>query len=176
MLRKESGEVTLRMKNRFSTPIRVFLLICLCAALGFGQFPFGNLSTPAKPAAPAAAAVQSFTPIQVDEALTKYSACYVGTNRENLRDLNFARAVAGALAKEGFKIGGIYCNERKGGATQAGFVPEAELVKAGYPANQPSLLVIRDTDGDMHSVAELAKWMSSGGWNWGLRWCLQRVW
>ena len=159
------------MKHKTAT---LFVIAALLLTSGAGAQLFAP-SNPGKPVVALAPVVTQLT-LTRTQALEKYGSCLVA-NPERMVSLQVARQVKTRLAAEGFDVSaGIFCNETKGGGRLAGLIPEADLVRDGFPADVPALLIIQDTDGDGHSVEQLQRWVNSGLWNWGLRWCLQRVW
>ncbi len=105
----------------------------------------------------------------------KYAAMWAELDPDDLRTLIQAREVKRRLEADGFVCSAIHGNTRRIG-TDAAFIPDEKLIADGFPLDWPALYVIFDPSGDCHAVDQLEKWLNSGLWNWGMRWCLQRVW
>ena len=112
-----------------------------------------------------------------EDVLFKYRSLYENVNPDNLRTLKQAREIASKLQADGFAVNGIFGNRTVLGPELAREVPEADLIRDGFPDDKPILLTILG-DTEHHSVAGIDKQMSYGWGYWTFigRWVLRMWW
>lgn len=109
-----------------------------------------------------------------DEALKKYSSCYVGQDPARFMTISDGKLVCRRLVAEDFEVGGLYANPVSQ-TKSVDMISTDDMIADGFPPDFPISLQIKG-EKDWHHAEQTKRWLDSGLWAWGLKWCLRWGW